>query len=66
MCPVDQPDDRVAVTATPSRSCCPTPTTTTPSDVLWLVGGEETDVDAFEEAMGLDDDGEDDGDDTSA
>ena len=67
VCPVDQPDDRVAVDRYPIEVVLPYSDDDDPSDVLWLVGGEETDVDAFEEAMGLDDDaGEDDGDDTGA
>ena len=42
VCPVDQPDDRVAVDRYPIEVVLPYSDDDDPSDVLWLVGGEES------------------------
>jgi hypothetical protein len=59
VCPVDQPDDRVAVDRYPIEVILPYADEDDPSEVLWFVGGEEDDVDAFEDAMGLDEEPDD-------
>jgi len=56
VCPVEQPDDRVAVDRYPIEIVIPYDDED--EDVLWFVGGEEADVDAFSVAMGI---GSDDG-----
>jgi hypothetical protein len=57
VCPVDQPDDRVAVDRYPIEVVLAYEDDEEANDVLWFVGGEEADVDAFKVAMGLDEHG---------
>src|SRR4051794_7152417 len=55
VCPVDRAGDEVNVDRYSIEAITDWPDDELDADVVWLVGGEERDVDAFEEAMGFDD-----------
>ena len=55
VCPVERAGDEVNVDRYSIEAITDWPDDELDNDVVWLVGGEERDVDAFEEAMGFDD-----------